>query len=87
MLHTMTITQDIISTKVFSEILENIKAIENAKIYEKKKCGYVTHVLKDQGFTIINLKKITVNKKYKYDYMQISITLNPVKLIQKKGVE
>lgn len=87
MLHTMTITQEIISTKIFREIIENMKALENAKVYKNKKCGYVTHVLKDQGFTMINLKKITVNKKYKYDYMQISITLNPVKLIQKKGVE
>lgn len=48
--------------------------------------GYATHALKDKGFTEIILSKFKVSEQYKHDYMQVTIQLNPTKLLGRDKV-
>lgn len=86
MVHTMTITHSIISRKIYDEIFENLNKLSKSKEgrFYPKGNEYITHAMKDKGFSRIALMKKKVNSKYKCPYMQISITLNPAILIGKK---
>lgn len=66
--------------------LDLISRNHNCNLY---KCdeGYKTHALKDEGFTEILLSKFKINPKYKNDYMQLRIQLNPTKLLNKDTIE
>lgn len=81
MIHTLVITHRILSPKVFNEIYKNIEKITGNKAIKVKAGTYVTSALKDIGFTNIQLTNKKVDSKYKYNFMQIKIILNPVKLI------
>ena len=85
MVHTMTITHSIISRKIYDEIFENLNKLSKSKVgrFYPKGNEYITHAMKDKGFSRIALMKKKVNSKYKCPYMQISITLNPAILIGK----
>ena len=85
MVHTMTITHSILSKKIYDEIFENLNKLSKSKEgrFYPKGNEYITHAMKDKGFSRIALMKKKINSKYKYPYMQISITLNPAILIGK----
>ena len=48
---------------------------------------YVSERLKEEGFTYIQLTSKKVDVRYRYKFMQITIILNPVKLIAKNKLE
>lgn len=81
LIHTLTITHRIMSPKLFDEIYKGL-AMRSGKNAKKVQEGcYATDALKEEGFTYIKLTSKRINKKYKYNFMQITITLNPLKLI------
>lgn len=85
MVHTMTITHRIESVRVYNEIFDALNLISKQKgvnLYSQGK-EYITHALKDKGIRKIAVMKREINSKYKYPFMQISITLNPAILIGK----
>lgn len=81
MVHTLTITHQIKSPKVFDEIYKGLEIRVGQKPKKIGKGNYVTEELKEIGLTYIRLTNKEVNSKYKYNFMQISITVNPAKLI------
>ncbi len=89
MVHTLMISYRLLSIKYYNEIFNNLTLISRKyhTNFYKSKLGYVTTVLRDHGFNTVILKKIKLDRKYKYDYLYISIILNPIKLINKSGVE
>lgn len=94
MLHTLLITNRIIENSTYQIIYNKLEEISKKKgehLYPKCKTKtkkeYITNALKDEGFTEIRLLKKSVDKKYNYPYMQISILLNPTKLLGRDIVE
>ncbi|PVE14337.1 hypothetical protein DDA98_14745 [Clostridium perfringens] len=87
MLHTLTIKHKIISPKDFNQIYINIEKISGEKLQKVKEGTYITGALKDIGFTHVELKNIKIDSKYKYNFMQIKIIFNPVKLIGMNKLE
>lgn len=85
MVHTMTITYNIISLRIYSEIIENLKLISKEKGYNLYPNGneYVTHAFSNFGMKKVSVLKRHINSKYQYPYMKISINLNPAILIGK----
>lgn len=85
MIHTMTITHRIESTRIYNEVFKSLKDISerNGKAFYPEKSEYITHAMKEKGFQRIALMKKSVSSKYQYPYMQLSITLNPAILIGK----
>lgn len=82
MIHTWTITHRIMSPKTFDEIYKGLEARVGKKPRKVQEGCYVTEALKEEGFTYIQLTSKIVNaRKYKYNFMQITIIMNPVKLI------
>lgn len=81
MIHTLTITHQIISPKTFDEIYKRLEIITGEKPRKVKEGYYISEGLKEKGFTYIQLTSKKVNMKYKYNSMQITITINPLKLI------
>lgn len=95
MLHTIYITHRITSYKQYNKLYEilnnnslkegykfypdkdNYVDKENNKVYEV----HITQYLKEIGFNVIVLRKLTTKDKYNRPYMQIEILLNPKKLI------
>lgn len=76
------ITYRILSPKVFNEIYKGLEQLTGEKPKKVKDGCYITKTLKEQGFTQIKLTNKKINaSKYKYNFMQISIILNPAKLI------
>lgn len=81
LIHTLTITHRIINPKVFDEIYKGLEIITGEKPRKIHAGTYITYGLRDIGFTEIQLTSKKINSKYKYKFMQITIRLNPVKLI------
>lgn len=89
MIHTLMISYRLISIKDYNEIfrvLDFISKEHNTRFY-KSKLGYETTALRDYGFNKVILKKVKVDKKYKHHYLNITIVLNPIKLINKNKLE
>lgn len=89
-LHTILITNRIYSIKTYNEIYKSLEIISrnNGVNLYKSDIGYITHSLKHIGFTEIVLSKIKVNNpKYKRPIMQLTIQLNPTKLLNKDIVD
>lgn len=74
---------------MYNEIYKSLEIISknNGVNLYKSDVGYITHALKDKGFTEIVLSKYKINNKYKHDYMQLTIQLNPTKLLNRDIVE
>ncbi|MCX0367873.1 hypothetical protein [Clostridium perfringens] len=85
MIHTLEITHKILSSKHFDEIYKSITFIGNSKLRKVKEGCYVTNSLREWGFTQIQLISKKVDKKYKYNIMQMKIILNPKRLIDSKS--
>lgn len=87
MIHTWTIAHRIISPKTFDEIYKGLEVITGAKLRKIQEGCYVTEALKEEGFTYIQLISKKVDGRYKYNFMQMSIIMNPVKLIGMNKLE
>lgn len=87
MIHTWTITHRILSPKTFDEIYKELEVITGEKPRKVKEGCYVTEALREEGFTRIKLTSKKINVKYKYNFMQIKITMNPLKLIGRNKLE
>lgn len=87
MIHTWTITHRILSPKTFDEIYKELEVITGEKPRKVKEGCYVTEALREEGFTRIKLTSKKINVKYKYNFMQIKITMNPLKLISRNKLE
>ncbi|HII4444907.1 TPA: hypothetical protein ACY4RR_002835 [Clostridium perfringens] len=87
MLHTLTIKHKIISPKDFNAIYKSLEKITGEKPRKVNEGNYITGALKSIGFTNIQLTSKKINNKYKYNFMQIKIILNPVKLLRKNKLE
>lgn len=87
MIHTLMITHQIISPKIFDEIYKRLEIITGEKPRKVKEGYYVSEGLKEEGFTYIQLTSKKVDVRYRYKFMQITIILNPVKLIAKNKLE
>ena len=77
----------IISPKDFDEIYKSLDKITGEKPRKANEGNYITGALKSIGFTNIQLTSKKINNKYKYNFMQIKIILNPVKLLRKNKLE
>lgn len=89
MIHTLMISHRLISIRDYNEIFRGLDLINkehNTRFY-KSKLGYETTVLRDYGFNRVILKKIKIDTRYKHDYLNITIILNPIKLINKDNLE
>lgn len=80
MVHTFMISNRILSAKVFNEIYKELEKVSGLKPRKIKEV-YVTEALKDKGFTHIMLTNKRIDSKYKYNFIQITIIINPVKLL------
>ena len=87
MLHTLMVKHRIISPKDFDEIYKSLEKITGEKPRKVNEGNYITGALKSIGFTNIQLTSKKINSKYKYNFMQIKIILNPVKLLRKNKLE
>lgn len=87
MIHTLTITHQILSPKTFDEIYKRLELITREKPRKVKEGCYVSEGLKEEGFTYIQLMSKKVDVRYQYKFMQITIILNPVKMITKDKLE
>lgn len=87
MIHTWTITHRILSPKTFDEIYKELEVITGEKPRRVKEGCYVTEALKEEGFTYIKLTSKKVDGRYKYNFMQMTIIMNPVKLIRRNKLE
>ncbi|EDT25464.1 hypothetical protein [Clostridium perfringens] len=87
MLHTLTIKHKIISPKDFNAIYKSLEKITGEKPRKVNEGNYITRALKSIGFTNIQLTSKKINSKYKYNFMQIKIILNPVKLLRRNKLE
>ena len=86
MIHTFMISHRILSAKVFNEIYKELEEITGVKP-RKIKDIYVTEALKDKGFTHIILTSKKIDNKYKYNFMKITIIMNPLKLLEVSNLE
>ncbi|MCQ2969807.1 MAG: hypothetical protein MJ191_06840 [Clostridium sp.] len=82
MIHTLMITHRILSYKMFEEIYKELEARAGKKARKVHEGCYRIEALKEEGFTHIILTNKKIDSKYKYNFMQITIILNPVKLIR-----
>ena len=87
MIHTWTIAYRVISPKTFDEIYKGLEIITGAKPRKVQEGCYVTEALKEEGFTYIKLTSKKVDGRYKYNFMQMTIIMNPVKLIRRNKLE
>lgn len=87
MIHTLMISHRIISSKVFNEIYKGLEYLTGKKPRKVGYGEYTIEELKEEGFTYIKLINKRINKRYKYNFMQITITMNPVKLIKRNKLE
>lgn len=87
MIHTLTITHQIISPKTFDEIYKRLELITRKKPRKVKEGCYVSEGLKEEGFTYVQLTSKKVDVRYQCNFMQITIILNPVKLIAENKLE
>ena len=92
MFHTMVIQQQIISSKEWDRIYNNLDKLSKVKGCNLHRldaeCGenvtvYKTLCLADKGLNQITLKKIKVDRKYTHELKYIEIVLNPTKLLKK----
>lgn len=85
MIHTLMISHRLFSINEYNAIFQALDSLSkdvNTSFY-RGKFGYETTALRDCGFNKVILKKIKVARKYKHDYLNITIILNPIKLISK----
>lgn len=87
MIHTLMMTHQIISPKTFDEIYKGLEVITGAKLRKVQEGCYITEGLKEEGFTYIQLISKKVDGRYKYNFMQMRIIMNPVKLIGRNKLE
>ena len=87
MIHTLTITHRILSHKVFDEIYKGLEARAGKKPRKVQEGCYSSQELKEEGFTYIQLTSKRIDGRYKYNFMQMTIILNPVKLIGRNKLE
>lgn len=87
MIHTLMITHQIISPKTFDEIYKELEILTGVKLRKIQEGCYSTEALKEEGFTYIQLISKKVDGRYKYNFMQMTIILNPVKLIARNKLE
>ncbi len=89
MIHTLMISHRLLSIRDYNEIFRVLALIskENNTTFRKTNLGYETTALRDYGFNKIILKKIKVDTRYKHDYLNITIILNPIKLVNKTRIE
>ena len=74
---------------MYNEIYKSLKIISKNNGVElyKSDVGYITHALKDKGFTEIVLMNKNISQKYNHPYLQLTIQLNPTKLLNRDIVE
>ncbi len=89
MIHTLMISHRLLSIRDYNEIFRVLALIskENNTTFRKTNLGYETTALRDYGFNKVILKKFKVDKRYKNDYLNITIILNPIKLVNKDKLE
>lgn len=87
-IHTILITNRIINKRIYDEIYKSLDILSkhNGVNLYKHEQGYVTNALKDVGFTEILLSKYNI-KGYSAPYMQVTIQLNPTKLLGRDIIE
>lgn len=74
---------------MYNQIYKSLEILSKNKgvnLYPHEQ-GYMTRALKDRGFTEILLSKFKVHEKYRHDYMQLTIQLNPTKLLGRDIIE
>lgn len=86
MIHTLTITHRIISPNVFDKIYNQLERVTGEKTQVIGKGLYRSYGLVERGM-IITLSSKKIHSRYRYNYMQISITLNPIKLLNRNKLE
>uniref|UniRef100_UPI00059140E6 hypothetical protein n=1 Tax=Clostridium culturomicium TaxID=1499683 RepID=UPI00059140E6 len=69
MIHTLTITNRILSPKVFDEIYKELERITGEKPRKVSQGIYVNNELREAGFTKVQLTNKKINSKYKYNFM------------------
>ena len=89
MIHTILITHRIDYIGLYNSIFKNLETLSknHGLNFYKTNEGYITNALKEEGFTEILLSKFKINPRYKHDYMQLTIQLNPTKLLNKDITE
>ena len=87
MIHTLTITHQIISPKVFNEIYKRLEIITGKKPKKIASGEYKVEDLREIGLSHIVLTSKQRDVKYRYNFMQIKIRLNPLKLIGRNKLE
>lgn len=88
MIHTLTIKYRILSAREFDEIYKGLEARTGKKPRKIAIGEYKTEELRELGLSeiILTSKKIDTSK-YKYNFMEITIRVNPVKLIGANKLE
>lgn len=81
MIHTLTITHQVMSPKTFDEIYKRLEIITGKKPKKIASGEYKVEELRELGLSHIVLTSKQRNVKYRYNFMQITIRLNPLKLI------
>ena len=81
MIHTLTMTHQILSPKTFDQIYKRLEIITGEKPRKIANGEYKVESLKEFGFTCIKLSSKKRDVKYRYNFMQITVRLNPLKLI------
>lgn len=87
MIHTLTITHQIISPKVFNEIYKRLEIITGKKPKKIASGEYKVEELREIGLNEIILTSKQRDMKYRYNFMQITIRLNPLKLMGRNKLE
>lgn len=87
MIHTLTITHQILSPKTFDEIYKGLEIITGEKPRKIANGVYKVESLKEFGFTYIKLSSQKRDVKYRYNFMQITVRINPLKLIERNKLE
>lgn len=74
---------------MYNEIYKSLEIISKNNGVElyKSDVGYITHALKDKGFTEIVLIKKYTDSKYTQPILQLTIQLNPTKLLNRDIVK
>lgn len=80
-------THQIISPKTFDEIYKGLEIITGEKPRKVANGEYKVEALKEFGFTYIKLTSKKRDVKYRYNFMQITVRLNPLKLIGRNKLE
>lgn len=87
MIHTLTITHQILSPKIFDEIYKGLESRAGKKPKKIAIGEYKIEELSEIGLSEIILTSKKIHRKYRYNFMQITVRLNPLKLIGRNKLE